>query len=417
MKRADTQHIQLSMENKFEFKSIQREPTKEYSRYEIFSDNKEFVKFGQDNAFPDHLIDLVNNSSVHNTCVNAIVEGIIGDGLTSNVESALELANTEGESWNSIYKKVARDYKLFGGFALEVVWSNDGTKIAEVYHIDFSFLRAGEMNHRKTVEGYYFSDEWVARDRDGRIRGYSKINLENAAYLPVFNPLKSNEEKNQVIYHKPYAPGQKYYPLPDYVGALKVIDLDKEVDNFHNNNIKNGLAPSLAITTFTGANDEERRAIEGMLRGQYGGSDNAGSMIYIDVDDPANTPVITPIPQNGADGYYSTVNDMVTQKILTAHRITSPMLLGIKTEGQLGGRSEMIDAYLLLLNTVIKPYQQDILSVFEMILDNQYGEELSIGVQQLKLYNDGAEEVDVVTSQEADAGEDTQLEDNIETAE
>ena len=93
------------------------------------------------------------------------------------------------------------------------------------------------------------------------------------------------------------------------------------------------------------------------------------------------------------------------------------MLLGIKTEGQLGGRSEMIDAYLLLVNTVIKPYQQDILSVFEMILDLQYGSELTIGVQQLKLYNDGEEEVDVVTSQEATAGEDTELEDNIETAE
>lgn len=405
------------MEKKFEFASIQRESSKEYSRYESYSENKEFVKFGQDNAFPDHLIDLVNNSSIHNTCVNAVVEGIIGDGLTSNVESALDLANTEGESWNDIYKKVARDYKLFGGFALEVVWSNDGTTIAEVYHIDFSYLRAGEMNHRKTVEGYYLSDEWIARDRDGRIRGYTKINLDDAAYLPVYNPSKANEEKNQIIYHKPYSPGQKYYPLPDYVGALKVIDLDKEVDSFHNNNIKNGLAPSLSITTFTGANDEERRAIESMLRSQYGGPDNAGSMMYIDVDDPANAPVITPIPQNGADDYYYNLNEMVVQKILTAHRITSPMILGIKTEGQLGGRTEVLDAYLLLLNTVIKPYQQDILGVFEMILDNQYGEELTIGVEQLKLYNDGEEQVDVVTSQEAEAGEDTELEKNIENAE
>jgi hypothetical protein len=291
--------------------------------------------------------------------------------LTSNVERSLERANPY-ESWNEIYRKVARDFKLFGGYALEVVWSNDGTKIAEVYHIDFSYLRAKKMNHRKMVEGYYLSDEWVRRYRDGKISGQRIMSIDDIPYLPVYNPDKSLEESNQVIYYRPYTPGQQYYPLPDYIGALKVIELDGEVDNFHNNNIKNGLAPSLSITTFTNANDEERRVIEQMLRAQYGGTDNAGSMMYIDVDSPENAPVITPIPQNGADDYYYNLNEMVMQKILTAHRITSPMILGIKTEGQLGGRSEVLDAYLLLLNTVIKPYQQEILGIFDMIFDVSY---------------------------------------------
>ena len=47
---------------------------------------------------------------------------------------------------------------------------------------------------------------------------------------------------------------------------LRVIDLDTEVDNFHINNIKNGLAPSIAITTFTNADEDERQAIEAMLQ-------------------------------------------------------------------------------------------------------------------------------------------------------
>ena len=402
-------------DSRIKFASIQKEMAKPKTAYESYSDNKEFIKYGDDNAFPFHLIDLQNNSSIHNTCINAIVDGIIGEGLTSNVERSLERANPY-ESWNDIFKKVARDYKLFGGYALEVVWSNDGTKIAEVYHIDFSYLRSRKMNHRKMVEGYYLSDEWVMRYRDGRISGQQMTNLEDVPYLPVYNQDKATEEPNQIIYFKPYTPGQQYYPLPDYIGAIKVIELDAEVDTFHNNNIKNGLAPSLSITTFTNANDEERRVIEQMLRTQYGGAENAGSLMYIDVDSPENAPVITPIPQNGADDYYYNLNEMVVQKILTAHRITSPMILGIKTSGQLGGREEVLDAYLLLLNTVIRPYQQSILSTFETIFDVNYGGLVDLGVQQLKLYSDGEEEVDVVTSADAEAGVDTELEENIEQA-
>jgi len=136
--------------------------------------------------------------------------------------------------------------------------------------------------------------------------------------------------------------------------------------------------------------------------------------MYIDTDSKENAPDITPIPQNGADGYYANVNDMVMQKIITAHRITSPMMFGIKEAGQLGGRTEVIDAYLLLLNQVIKPYQQNILNVFKVIFDINYGEEVQLGVIQLKLYDDNTEEVDVVTASDEEAGVAENLETDIE---
>jgi hypothetical protein len=203
----------------------------------------------------------------------------------------------------------------------------------------------------------------------------------------------------------------RYYPLPDYNAGLNIIALDAEIDNFHKNNIRNGLAPSLAITTFTNADPEERQILEEQLRQGYAGSDNAGSLMYMDVANKDEAPIITPIPQNGADGYYTTVNDMVLQKILTAHRITSPMLVGIKTEGQLGGRTELLDAYSHFLKTVIQPMQAKILNTFEEIF-NVNGIDILLGVEQKRLFDDG-EEVDIVTSNEADSGEDKQLENDI----
>jgi len=128
----------------------------------------------------------------------------------------------------------------------------------------------------------------------------------------------------------------------------------------------------------------------------------------MDVASPELKPDITPIPQNGADGYYTTINDMVTQKILTAHRITSPMMLGIKTEGQLGGREEVIDAFLLWFNTVIEPMQQDILAELETLLSINYPD-IVIGVETKRLYDDGEVEEEVVTSVDTSTEDDEQI--------
>jgi len=371
---------------------------------------QEFIKYGDDNMYPNYLINLYNHSAIHASCVNAIVEAIRGEGLVTEDESVLDVANKDGESWNDIYNKIAIDTKLFNGFALEVIWSRDRSRIAEVYHIDFSFIRAEKKDYRNKCKGYYVYNDWT--------KFYSvsgRANLSEIPYLPVYNPYTRDEEPKQIFVYQPYAPGLEYYPRPDYVAATKVIDLDQEVDNFHINNIKNGLTPSLSITTFTNASDDERLAIENMLKTQYQGTNNAGSLLYMDVDSPENAPIITPIPINGADGYYVAINDMVSQKILSAHRITSPALLGIKENTGLGNNADELEtAYRLFLNTVVLPFQQVILGALEDLLSFNYPD-IAIGVIQknpLFDYN-SQDEVDVVTSQEADIEDVSDLDEQV----
>lgn len=405
-----TEHILPTMDKNFKFQAINKFQNGNYKDVRLEWKTEHFIKFGEYNDFPNQLIRLFNNSSIHNTCVYAVCDAIVGEGLTSDNPAILDKANREGESWNDILKKVAKDYKVFGGFALEVIWSKDRKKIAEVYHIDFSYLRAKEKNYRGQIPGYYISDEWEEKYKYGVTQA-----LKDLPYLPMFNKFKAQEEPKQIYVYQPYRPGMKYYPLPDYVGGLRAIEIDIEATNFHVNNLKNGLAPSLAITTFTNADDDQRSSIEQMLRLQYAGTNNAGNLLYMDVDSPENAPVITPINTNGADTYYTTINDMVTQHVLTAHRITSPEILGIMTPGRLGGKDEVANAYLLFLNTVIKPYQQNILDVFDELLSINYGE-ITIGIQQTKLFEDGYEESDVTTGTDAEVGEDVVLETEIETA-
>jgi len=286
---------------------------------------------------------------------------------------------------------------------LEILYSLDRSRIAECYHIDFSTIRAKEKNNRGIIPGYYISDEW---------RAFTGPN-KKIEYLPVFDLNKKQDEASQIFVVHQYRPGQQYYPLPDYAGALKIIEVDTEVDNFHANNLRNGLAPSLAITTFMNGSPDDVKSVEELLRANYSGTNNAGQLIYMDVDSPENKPEITPINPAATDQYYTTINDLVLQKILTAHRITSPMLLGIRTEGQLGGRNEMIDAQILLQHNVIMPMQQEILRQLEGILSVNYPD-IILGVQTRTLFDDGEIEEEVVTSVEVtdEENEEVQKEDN-----
>ena len=266
----------MDKENKQYFRSIPYEVS-EPRRTSRESLEKEVVKFGDYNDFPDYLVNLYNNSSIHETCINAIVEAIKGDGLVAEPEFVLDRANSMGETWNEVFSRIAKDYYIFGGFGLEIIYNKLRTKVSEVYHVPFASIRAKEADHRGRCHGYFIAHSWDTR-------GKYDIDLTKALYMPAFNKSKRDDEPAQLLYHKPYHPLQKYYPLPAYVGALKVVELDTEVDNFHINNIKNGLAPSLAITTFTNGTDEDRRSIENQLRLQYQGSSQAGQMFYMDVD-------------------------------------------------------------------------------------------------------------------------------------
>ena len=356
---------------------------------------------------PNQLIKLYLESPTHATCVNAIVEAIIGEGLVVESGIELEIANQDGETWNQILSKVAKDYYIFGGFALEVIWSKDRTKIAEVYHIDFSYLRAKEKDHRGKIPGYYISDEWGIRNE------FVGTDLDKLPYLPVFNPNNSKQETNQVLIHQPYQPGMKYYPVPFYHGGLRVIELDAEIDTFHLANIKNGMAPSIAITTFTNAEPDERAAIERQLRQQYEGSAKAGRFFYMDVDSPENSPKIETIQTNNADGYYNVLNEATMQKILTAHRITSPEMFGIMSPGKLGGKDEVENAYLLFLNTVIVPIQSSIIDCFTKLLETNVPD-IVLGIMQTNLFRNMTTNTDVVTGLDAENNEENQLEAQIE---
>ena len=206
----------------------------------------DFISYGEDNNYPLYLKDLYDYSSIHSSCVDAIVQGIIGKGLTNPNENILEQEiNKEGETLMDIFEKIAVDDYLFGGHAYEVIWTNDGSQIAELYHVDFSKVRVSEQDDYGHDLGYWIKNQWNKRS-------YYNTSDTEAVYIPAFNPDYAREDKKQLYYHKSYTPTNSVYPLPQYQGAVKAIDIDRNIDDFHLNNLKNGMTPSLAVITYTG---------------------------------------------------------------------------------------------------------------------------------------------------------------------
>jgi len=329
---------------------------KEYQErsYAEIPSHEGWVQYGDDNLFPQYLIDLYKSSATHNALCTSIAMMIFGDGVQANtLESRLKI-----EEWglDDEIRKACVDLKIQGGFALEVVYSIDRTTISKVRHCPFENLRSGEVDENEDCHWYYYSKDWADK-------------REEPIAVHAFDPSMKNEHPTQILYVKPFSPGSYYYPKPDYIGSIDYIELDKEIGKYHINNIKNGLAPSFTIHFKNGVPaSEERRKIRNDIERQLAGATNAGKFIVTYSDSPERKPDFEPFPLSDADKQYQFLSTEVSDKIMIGHRVVSSAMFGVKTAGQLGNTQELEIASELFDRQVVKPYQRIVKNAVESIL-------------------------------------------------
>lgn len=335
-------NIKLSMDKLINFFNFEAIETPKF----IEKRNQDWVSFGEDNLYPNLLLELYQTSAIHSTAINSKADAVKGEGLVNIGET---IVNSKNETLNDIFAKLVLDQCIYGAFALNVRWARGGQKIAEIYHLPVKNVRSGKLNEDDEVMEYYYSNKWE------NTRKYKP------KVYPSFNAIKTKGEyASQIYYAVNYSGGNETYNLPSYVGALNDIDLDSRISRYHNAQIQNGLSPSLWVNFPNGEPEEsiQRRMFDD-LNESYAGENNAGRLILTFSEDSNTAPQITPI-QSTNDGLYTTLEERVTSRVLTAHRITSPLLVGIRTTGAgLGSNSEEIDtAFTHFMSTVIEPIQK-----------------------------------------------------------
>jgi len=308
-----------------------------------------YMEFGYHNDYPKYLLDLYNKSAKHNAIVKGKVNYIIGNGWKSNEPDAVAEAfikkPNQYESLADLTRKVSTDIEVFGGAYLEIVWSAAGGQLYSVGHIDYTKIRTNKDNTQ-----FWFKNDWQDRK-------------EEPVVINAFN--SQLRQGRQILYMKEYRPGLETYSLPGYMGALNYIESDIEVSKHVLGNAQTGFSASKMVTFPNGEpTPDEKRNIERRFSDRFTGADGK-KLILSFVDRVDQKPLVDDLGQSDLSKEdFANVDTLIQTNIFAGHQIVSPMLFGIKTEGQLGGTTELQAAYEIFKNTYANDKQHFIESVF-----------------------------------------------------
>jgi hypothetical protein len=324
---------------------------------------RNYVEFGDRNNYSNYLISLYGESPKHGAIVKGKVNYIFGKGF----DDVTKKANSQGETWNQILKRSILDDELHGGFYLQVLWNALGN-IAEVYHIEFQKVRAS-----KDLRKFYIKDDWELSDFKEKPREY-----------PAFN--MSDRTGVQILFVKQYNPKSDVYPLPSYFQGLNYIESDIQVSRHILGNAKHNFVATKLINFNNGLpQEEEQEEVERDLKRKFANHDGDRVVIAFNPSKENAVDIVDLGETSLTKEDFTNVNNLIQQEIFACHQVTSPMLFGIKTEGQLGGRSEIRDAYQIFQNTYVNERQQEHEQTFTKIMNlaGIEGEQTIIPVEPL----------------------------------
>ena len=369
---------------------------------DIAYNSKNWINFGKDNLFPVYLVDLFNQSAVHNAIVTGKVKYITGRGLALKSEansatiSFVDKPNPY-ENLDSIFRKMTLDNEIHGGFVLKVVRSRFTKKVVEVYHEDWTKFRRDKNNKERILH----SEEWESKSSSVSARK-ANHNPKIKSY-PLYNPKKN--DKVSYIYYSEYRPDMHYYPYPEYVGAIPQIETTIEIASFDLNSVKNGFSGGTIINLMNGIpDDDQAEEVEKDLNEKFTGSANGGRVVVNFSEDREHASSIEQINSNDLAERYTNLEDRVKESIFIGHKVVSPMLFGVRTEGQIGGRRELLEMYELFKETYAIGKQSTLLGVLNNLLQSAGGSP-DLMVSELKPINPrlplSDEEVSALISPEA----------------
>lgn len=330
---------------------------------ESINREKGFVKFGEDNLFPEYLKSLINKSALHSSIITQKASMVGGYGFNKielDFNTIMFLKNVNGNyDMDELLYRVAYDLEVYGAFAINPVWSKDRETIAAINYVDVSKLRVQANDEVKDKypqnDNYWICDDWA----------------NTRKYEPVLYPgfsTRNKKKASQILYVKEQRAGVDFYGIPEYIPGIRWMETDWLISDFHMNNIKNGFAPSYVVTIpAMGASDEERTYIAARLKEDLENTTNAGRWYINFVDNVDDSPKFDPIEMNNSDARFMLLAEQTEKSILHAHRVVNPMLFGIQVAGKLGSRNETLEALELFQNSYLTPKQRLLEKIFNRL--------------------------------------------------
>ena len=332
----------------------------ELSTYEapVITESKrnDWVEYGEDNLYYNHLINMYTNSTTNNAIINNITRLVYGKGLNA---TDAQVKPNDYAVMMSLFKKqdvrqLVTDLKLLGQCAMQVIYSKDRKKIVNVHHIPVQLLRPEKCNEEGKIEAYYYSDDW------------SDVKKYPPKRISAFGCSKDGLEIYMV---KPYSVGMKYFALVDYTGGLPYCALEEDISCYLINEVNNGFSGRTVVNFNNGIpSEEQQHLIKNKVLNQLTGTYGEKLIVAFNNNAESKTSVDA-MPVNDAPDLYSTLSEECLRKIMLAHNVTSPLLFGIASSNGFSSNSdELKDSFALFNNMVIKPMQELLIDAFDEIL-------------------------------------------------
>jgi hypothetical protein len=335
----------------------------------VIQENKKnsYIEYGSDNNYFQYLIDRYLYSATNGAIITGIANMIYGKGLDAldSNKKPNEYAQMKSIIKDSDLRKIALERKLLGMAAMQVV--KEKNLVKQVLHFPMQTLRAEKCNDKGQIEAWYYHHDWT-----------KKKPSEDVKRIPAFGFGNGNEVEIYVI--QPYVSGFDYYSPIDYSGSLPYALLEENIADYQINDVQNGFSGTKVINFNNGIPSEEMRdKMKRDVMGKLTGARGEKVIIAFNANAESKT-TVEDLPLNDAPAHYEYLSKECFDKLIVGHRVTSPMLLGIRTgDGGLGNNADEIKtATLLFDNIVIKPYQLEIIDALDEIL--------AINSISLKLY-------------------------------
>jgi hypothetical protein len=323
----------------------------------VESKNKEFVEYGEDNNYFQYLIDRFLYSNTNNAIITGVSNMVYGKGIdaTDSNRKPNEYAQMKSIIKPQCLKKVALERKLLGMAAMQVVYQNGKVKMVE--HFPMHTLRAEKCNDKGEIEAWYYHPDWAKYKKGDELKRIPAFGFGNAKEVEIY-----------IV--KPYLSGYHYYTPIDYSGALPYAKLEEEIADYLINDVMNGFSGTKVINFNNNIPPEEKREeIASDVKRKLTGAKGDKVIVSFNASQDNKT-TVDDIPLNDAPEHYQYLSTECFEKLIVGHRVTSPMLLGIRDTG--GGMSNNADeietATRLFDNIVIRPYQIEIIEALDEIL-------------------------------------------------
>ena len=344
--------------------------------------NRDFVEWGKGNNYPGYLLDLYNNVTTLRSIINGNIDFVTGDDvaiLPLGDRFAEGIMNTRGDLITDIVRDLAKDYNLYGGFALQIIRDHNGD-VAEIYYIDMRFIRSNKEN-----DVFYYNEHWEKGGRKDVII-YPKF-LRNLDWASLTDEERDRHASSILFVKNVHT---QVYPAPMYAASVLSCEIEKAISQYHWNSLNNNFCPDIIINFNNGdPGDEIKEEIVSDLEEKFSGYQNGKRFMVSFNKDRMSAVTIDAIKTDDFSERYKALEESSRRQIFAAFR-AQPLLFGLNSDVSTGFSTDEFEQTFKLYNrTQIRPVQRLIADAFDRI----YGSKGVLTIKPFSLESDTEQEV------------------------